>query len=397
MSTVKSANAQDKAHVVDMNSEIDFPVNQARKKNKNDFYRFLVQQNLSAEALANPDLKQHLMISKVNNDILIPRSILKRNNHPAARPKPDGGQFDFVDELEDIDNANLLYNEAVVGRQLDTNAPLLRPRFGVHDYLESQYKTMQLHEQVTQMVHQAQANENEKQMEGTRDANVQNTTMQSIPVPKIPFADKQNKPYGDETIKLSGKARDSREPVDQAGSKESIESYPTHSANRHLNMDLEVDQEPKLLDAEQLLRIKKKIVRTAAEDGFFKTGVDIQEHEEIDFEGTLAQNAAEMFRKGQMTAAQIKELLQKKLKDDRIFGFDNFDDFNQKYFKKELVAFEEFYKIRQLKYARIRYNNRMGEKPFGLMAHNNLTKIQGSEHQPSARLATQTTMPNDVQ
>lgn len=142
-----AANAQDKAHVVDMNSEIDFPANQARKKNKNDFYRFLLQQNLSAEALANPDLKQHLMISKVNNDILIPRSILKRNNHPAARPRQDGAQFDLVDELEDIDNANLLYNEAVVGRQLDANAPLLRPRLGLHDNLESQYRVLQLQEQ----------------------------------------------------------------------------------------------------------------------------------------------------------------------------------------------------------------------------------------------------------
>lgn len=49
-----------------------------------------------------------------------------------------------------------------------------------------------------------------------------------------------------------------------------------------------------------------------------------------------------MFQQGQLTAAQIRELLQKKLKDDRIFGYENFDEFNQKYFKKELVAFEDF-------------------------------------------------------
>ena len=52
-------------------------------------------------------------------------------------------------------------------------------------------------------------------------------------------------------------------------------------------------------------------------------------------------------------------MLQKKLKEDRIFGFDNFDQFNNNYFKKELVAFEEFHKIRQLKYARVKYNNRI--------------------------------------
>jgi len=69
-----------------------------------------------------------------------------------------------------------------------------------------------------------------------------------------------------------------------------------------------------------------------------------------------------------LTAAQIREVLQKKLKDDRIFGYENFDDFNSKYFKKELVAFEEFHKIRQLKYARVKYNNRLGpggSKPRG--------------------------------
>lgn len=31
------------------------------------------------------------------------------------------------------------------------------------------------------------------------------------------------------------------------------------------------------------------------------------------------------------------------------------------------MAFEDFYKIRQLKYARLKYNNRMGERPFSLM------------------------------
>lgn len=70
-----------------------------------------------------------------------------------------------------------------------------------------------------------------------------------------------------------------------------------------------------------------------------------------------------MFKQGQLTAQQIRELLQKKLKDDRIFGYDNFDEFNRKYFKKELVAFEEFHKIRQLKYARVKYNNRIGHGP----------------------------------
>jgi len=81
-----------------------------------------------------------------------------------------------------------------------------------------------------------------------------------------------------------------------------------------------------------------------------------------------------------LTAAQIRELLQKKLKDDRIFGYDNFDEFNNKYFKKELVAFEEFHKIRQLKYARVKYNNRLGSKPRGGYLAQAGARIGGGEY-----------------
>ena len=45
------------------------------------------------------------------------------------------------------------------------------------------------------------------------------------------------------------------------------------------------------------LNIKKKVVRRAVEDGFFKTGVEVIENEEIDFEGT-AQDAAKAFQEG---------------------------------------------------------------------------------------------------
>ena len=39
------------------------------RKNKNDFYRFLLSKN-----------HDNLNAVKINNDVLIPRSILKRNN-----------------------------------------------------------------------------------------------------------------------------------------------------------------------------------------------------------------------------------------------------------------------------------------------------------------------------
>ena len=87
------------------------------------------------------------------------------------------------------------------------------------------------------------------------------------------------------------------------------------------------------------LNLKKRIVRRAQEDGFFKTGVEVVEQEEYEFQGST-EDAAELFKQGQLTAAQIRELLQKKLKDDRIFGYENYDEFNNKYFKKVKVEAE---------------------------------------------------------
>jgi len=71
--------AQEKPNIVDINNTTLFPGTTGRKKNKNDFYRFLLQQNLSSEMIGNPSILQAIN-SKVNNDILIPRSILKKNN-----------------------------------------------------------------------------------------------------------------------------------------------------------------------------------------------------------------------------------------------------------------------------------------------------------------------------
>jgi len=47
--------------------------------------------------------------------------------------------------------------------------------------------------------------------------------------------------------------------------------------------------------------IHKKIIRTAKEDAFFKTGVEVVETEEYEFEGN-AHEAAEAFKQGQLTA-----------------------------------------------------------------------------------------------
>lgn len=60
------------AAVIDMNMSTELPVTRGQKKNKNDFYRFLLS---TARAGIN---------SKVNNDVFIPRSILKKSYVPGS-------------------------------------------------------------------------------------------------------------------------------------------------------------------------------------------------------------------------------------------------------------------------------------------------------------------------
>lgn len=42
----------------------------------------------------------------------------------------DDGHIDFLDELEDLNNDNILYNEALIGRQLDNHDTMLKTRAG---------------------------------------------------------------------------------------------------------------------------------------------------------------------------------------------------------------------------------------------------------------------------
>jgi hypothetical protein len=83
-----------------------------RRKNKNDFYRYLLEQTQHQIGIAK----------KANNDILIPRSILKKNGEQAAKKQllelVDGPcQDEYIEE-----------NEAIYGRKLNKNDPLLSPK-----------------------------------------------------------------------------------------------------------------------------------------------------------------------------------------------------------------------------------------------------------------------------
>ena len=62
-----------RAAVVDINRTTSLPAGQQRRKNKNDFYRFL----LSTNKIGAND-------HKINNDVFIPRSILKKSYVPGS-------------------------------------------------------------------------------------------------------------------------------------------------------------------------------------------------------------------------------------------------------------------------------------------------------------------------
>ena len=114
--------SQERANVVNINRETLFPSQFGRRKNKNDFYRFLLRQNLP-DHLSNPNIMMQAN-QKVNNDILIPRSILKRNFAAPKMKKTESG-FDLLAELEGFGNDQISSQEAVIGKMIDKDNKLL--------------------------------------------------------------------------------------------------------------------------------------------------------------------------------------------------------------------------------------------------------------------------------
>lgn len=116
------------ANVVDMNMMTRIPKQMALKKNKNDFYRFLLQ--------ANYDAHDNY---KVNNDVFIPRSILKKNNAPGLikEKRLELAAEEFFEyqiamqqmQPGEIDEQFIGKYEVVFGQHINNTNPLLSPKF----------------------------------------------------------------------------------------------------------------------------------------------------------------------------------------------------------------------------------------------------------------------------
>ena len=115
-----------------------------------------------------------------------------------------------------------------------------------------------------------------------------------------------------------------------------------------MNKDLDVN-----VDSSATSRGEKRTIKirhAQKVEGVFETGLDVIEHEfelEEDEEGKL-QALRLLYKDGKLTNAQVKEMLLKKLKQEKIFGFSNYDEFFGDYFKKDLVALEDMNRVMKL-------------------------------------------------
>ena len=65
-----------------------------------------------------------------------------------------------------------------------------------------------------------------------------------------------------------------------------------------------------------------------------------------------------LYNDGKLTHKQMKEILMRQLKQEKIFGFSSYDEFQNQYFKRDLVAVEDLNRLKVLKMARRKYEMR---------------------------------------
>jgi len=87
--------------------------------------------------------------------------------------------------------------------------------------------------------------------------------------------------------------------------------------------------------------------------------VDVIEHEvELDEDEDGKIQALRLYNDGKLTHKQMKEILMRQLKQEKIFGFGTYEDFQNDYFKKKLVAVEDLNRAYVIKQARKKYEMR---------------------------------------
>jgi len=141
-------------NVVDLNISTRIPRDISHRKNKNDFFRFLLAQNYQAQA-GQEDEKSIQGNYRMNNDVLIPRSILKRalaggNKEKRAQIAAEDSFRNHIMEIITADHAGqaplgiedhteedefLHKDEAIMGKKLHKDHMLLSPK--LRDLIQS--------------------------------------------------------------------------------------------------------------------------------------------------------------------------------------------------------------------------------------------------------------------
>ena len=100
------------------------------------------------------------------------------------------------------------------------------------------------------------------------------------------------------------------------------------------------------------------------------------EHEiEVDEDDEGKIMALRLYRDGKLTTSQIRDILLRQLKQEKIFGYGSYEEFFNDYFRKQLVAVEDLNRIQQIKDARQRYERRWNAPNKGY----NYNMMQGQQ------------------
>ncbi|CDW72773.1 UNKNOWN [Stylonychia lemnae] len=347
------------ANVVDINKSTEIPLNNEKKKNKNDFYRFLLAQN---------NLYNGNEI-KINNDILIPRSILKKGERRSREGRRSSLNDDEIDAYySDYDQIT-----GVQGRPLLRNNPLLSPKF--NQILNFQHQAQDLKRMMDQNMKPGVATSiTPEHLQSKQDIDFpvvkQNSTID---------ADK-DKIKKEDTSDIINIKDDQVEDYNKTGTKD--KSNISQEQFQVLNQDLQIESHIQSIEqqsrqeelkqkseAKQLAftqQPKKRIIRETVGGGtVFETQVEVIEREVIDENNKQKRNTNQSQKLGEIPEDEAKQKLKElqKQKDDKIFGFNNFNEFRLKYFQKDVNPLESKSRIKQLKDARVKY----GKKFTGLI------------------------------
>ena len=285
-----------KATIVDINRDIKLPDLNMKKKNKNDYYRFLLSSNRGERGMMS-----NTNIDKINNDVFIPRSILKKSNFPGSikEQRLEAAAEEFFEyqlamnqmkkEIGDEEEYLGKY-EVIFGQHLDITNPLLSPKV----------KTL-LNEKVDieQILQYKQSTD--------RAQNAVSDDM-TVPIQNLNVEDGHDQNNDEHEITTRVNVEGSQQattPEDQLNAQGSDGASVSKIDKSQVDGDEQDSEKPPSTHTRKL-----KIRQAIKDKGVFETGVEVVEHEiELDEDDDGRVQAMRLFNDGKLTHKQMKELL----------------------------------------------------------------------------------------